>query len=174
MLAPTFVFITGLELIVLGFLYLAGIRAPVRLSSIPRKGAMHPGIYLIIEDVIAVDGGGGTEYREQLNRRHEASAHFRRFLIFLSLFWSVPAMITGVATAIFVLRAERSVGYVLGWVLPFIWAAIWAAISIRFVKQQLVVEREAWCAERATKYTLELNLPDCFRAWSRSSVDHTK
>ncbi|KAF8851765.1 hypothetical protein BDZ45DRAFT_601020, partial [Acephala macrosclerotiorum] len=151
MVAPAFVFMTGLELLVLDFLYLRGIKAPVRLSSIPRKGEMRPAIYLIIEDVTAVDGGGGTAYRERLDKRYQASAHFRRLLIFLSLFWSVPAVFIGSTTVIFVLKAERSVGYVLGWVIPFFWGAIWGAITVIFVKYQLALERQIWYDERARR-----------------------
>lgn len=112
MVAPSFVFMTGLELLVLNLLYLGGFKAPVRLSSVPRKGEMRPAIYFIIEDVTAVDGGGGTGYRVRLDKRYQASANFRQCLNFLSLFWSVPALLIGSITALFVLKAERSVGYV--------------------------------------------------------------
>jgi hypothetical protein len=112
MLAPSFIFMTGLELLILDLLRLSGCRVPVRLSSIPRGGKMRPAIYLIIEDVTAVDGGGGTVYRERLNRRYEASAYFRRLLHFFTFFWSVAAMLMGSSTAMLVLSTERSIGYV--------------------------------------------------------------
>lgn len=163
MLAPSFVFMTGLELLLLDLLRLAGIRAPVPLSSIPRKGEIRPAIYLAIEDVTAVDGGGGTKYRERLNRRYEASAYFRRLIHLLSLFWSVTAVLVGSATAILVLGIERNIGYVvcshpsrgiqltdleqLVWVIPFIWAAIWAVITIKVVKYELATEEQNWPTE---------------------------
>ena len=73
---------------------------------------MRPAIYLVIEDVTAVDGGGGTAYRERLNRRYEASPYFRRVLHFFTFFWSVAAILVGSTTAILVLSTERSIGYV--------------------------------------------------------------
>jgi len=75
---------------------------------------MKPAVYLLIEDVIAVDGGGGTEFRERLARRYGASIHFRRMLNFLSIFWWMGALIAGSATAALVLITELSIGYVVG------------------------------------------------------------
>lgn len=111
--SPAFVFMTGLALLALDVLRLAGIKAPFRLSSIPRGGKMIPAIYLVVEDVLAVDGGGGTAFRERLSRRYEESVYFRELLQFLSSFWSIGAIIVGSATAavVFVTR-DRSVAYV--------------------------------------------------------------
>ena len=105
---------TGIELLLLDLLRLAGVKAPVRLSSTPRRGKMRAVIYLIIEDVKAVDGGGGTAYRERPNRRYEASVHFRRLLHFPSIFWSVAAVLVGSTTAFLILSTKRSIGYMVG------------------------------------------------------------
>lgn len=74
---------------------------------------MKPAIYLIVEDVLAVDGGGGTAFRERLSRRYEESVCFRELLQFLSSFWSLGAILVGSATAsvVFVTQ-DRSVAYV--------------------------------------------------------------
>jgi len=125
MLAPAFTLMTGLELLVIDTLYFLGVRAPIRLSSIPRGGQMKPAVYLLIEDVIAVDGGGGTEFRERLARRYGASIHFRRMLNFLSIFWWMGALIAGSFTAVLVLVTDLSIGYVVGigfvYHIPFFW-----------------------------------------------------
>ena len=57
---------------------------------------MRPGVYVMIEDVIAVDAGAGIRYREALNARYEASPYFRSMLAKLNLFWAVGGECAGI------------------------------------------------------------------------------
>jgi hypothetical protein len=61
---PTMAFAFGIELLIMDIARLAGMRAPVRISSLPVGAPLRPGIYAIIEDVVSVDGSGGTEFRQ--------------------------------------------------------------------------------------------------------------
>ncbi len=87
-MAPaSLMFLVGGELAVFAAWASFGFRTPFRISSLPRGVVMRPGIYTIIEDIIAVDTGSGRLYREALDARYEASPLFRRMLYQLNLFW---------------------------------------------------------------------------------------
>ncbi|KAJ8608047.1 hypothetical protein MRB53_039882 [Persea americana] len=118
--------------------------APIRISSVSKGSPMRPGIYSIIEDVVAVDGSGGQTYRAELNARFEASHLFRQMLDRLSFFWAFGALGAAVATTILVWTLERDAAYVVGWVLPFLWAGVWATATIPYVQRCLRHEKEMW------------------------------
>lgn len=98
---PLFAMITSTSLILSGvrmagtfFLYYAKVKIPVRISSLPAGHIVRPAVYTLIEDIIAVNGGAGTKYREELNARYEASPLFRRMLNRLDGFWGFGALTT--------------------------------------------------------------------------------
>ena len=125
--------------------------APCRISSLPKGAQLRPAIYSIIEDVVAVDGSGGTQYREDLNRRYEASHVFRAMLRRLGIYWAVGAQGAAVVTTILVFTIGKDAAYVVGWSLPFIWAGIWVAGTIIYVRKKLDEEKKAWAEEVAAK-----------------------
>jgi hypothetical protein len=88
------------------------VRAPVRISSLPRGSLLRPGIYSIIEDVIAVDGSGGLEFRQRLNLRYQASHHFRKMLHRLTLFWAFGSIGIAAGTTAIIFTTHRNVAYV--------------------------------------------------------------
>jgi hypothetical protein len=106
------VFAFGVELLIIDVLRIAGYKAPVRISSLPRGSPLRPGIYSIIEDVVAVDGSGGTEFRQRLNLRYQASHLFRQMLHRLTLFWAFGACAIGAATTALVFTVEKDAAYV--------------------------------------------------------------
>jgi len=63
--------------IVLAYFHVPAPRWPL-LSSLQPGEAFRPAVYLIVEDVTAVDGGGGLPFRQAIARRYEASQPFRR------------------------------------------------------------------------------------------------
>lgn len=121
-----------------------GTPSPVRISSMPKGSRFRPGIYSIIEDVVAVDGSGGTRFRKRLNDRYEASHYFRQMLHRLTLFWSLGAAAAATLTTILVFTLPRDPAYVVGWVLPFLWAGLWTPCTFWYVKRELKHEREEW------------------------------
>ena len=109
---PTLLAILGLELGLLELGYMYRFLSPFRISSVTRGQTMRPSIYFIIEDIIAVDGDGGSTFRMRLNERYEASPYFRQMLHRLSLFWALPAVVVAVATACLLFLVDRDVAYV--------------------------------------------------------------
>jgi hypothetical protein len=144
-----FVFAVELLLIDMGRLF--QIPAPCRISSIPKGAQLRPGIYPMIEDIVGVDGAGGTEYREALNRRYEASHVFRTMLRQLGLFWSIGAMAMATLCTILIFTINAEAGYVIGWAAPFIWAGIWTLATFWYVGRKLKEEKIAWAEEVAEK-----------------------
>ncbi|KZP23266.1 hypothetical protein FIBSPDRAFT_737692 [Athelia psychrophila] len=144
-------FSVGTQLLVVSLL--PPLPLPCRLSSLPKGAPLRPATYLIIEDIIAVDGGGGTAFRTAWNARYEASAHMRRLLRRMDAFWGAGALVcgaavTGVLWGVGGGDGERRADKVfwVGWSVPFVWAGVWAWLTIRYVKACLREEREAWAA----------------------------
>lgn len=141
----------GCELMIIDLMRYFQIPAPCRISSIPKGAQLRPGIYSIIEDVVAVDGSGGTAFREALNRRYEASHIFRAMLRRLGLFWSVGAQACATLTTILIFTLGKDAAYVVGWSLPFVWAGIWTLGTFWYVDRKLKEEKRVWAEEVAAK-----------------------
>ncbi|KAL2070673.1 hypothetical protein VTL71DRAFT_13699 [Oculimacula yallundae] len=148
---PTIFFVFGLELLVIEVFRSFSIRSPFRVSSTPKGGLLRPALYTLIEDVIAVDGNGGTGYRERLSRRYEESEDFRRLMGRLTYFWLVPALMlnVGVGHLIFWRGVNDDTAYVLGWSLPFVWASFWTILTAYWVRQALDEEKRNWEREES-------------------------
>jgi len=142
--APTMLFAIGVELILVDILRYFKVPAPCRISSLPQGAPLRPGVYAYIEDICAVDGSGGTQFRQRLNLRYQASKAFREMLHRQTLFWAIGAIVCSAATTAIVFTIQRDAAYVVGWVLPFLWAGIWAAITIPWVQRDLKREYEEW------------------------------
>lgn len=81
---------------------ISGRPAPFRISSSNKGEKVKPGVYTLLEDIVAVDGGAGRPYREALEARWSASPRFRRLMLDLSLFWSIPSILIGGACTVVV------------------------------------------------------------------------
>jgi hypothetical protein len=144
---PSMVFAMGVQLLAVDIMRWAGMKAPVRISSLPRGSTLRPGVYAFIEDVVAVDGSGGTEFRQRLNLRYQTSKRFRQLLHRLTLFWGFGAIaIAAISTAI-IFTVNKDVAYVLGWCIPFVWAGLWALITTKWVQKSLAEEQAKWAEE---------------------------
>jgi hypothetical protein len=105
-------FAFGTQMLIIDVMRYFGVRAPIRISSLPRGSLLRPGIYSVIEDVIAVDGSGGTEFRQRLNLRYQASHYFRQMLHRLTLFWAFGSLAMATATTAIIFTTSRNVAYV--------------------------------------------------------------
>ncbi|KAK7981415.1 hypothetical protein PG988_003653 [Apiospora saccharicola] len=150
----TVLFLFGTVSLGIDLLHWLAVPAPVRISSIPRGAQLRPGIYPLIEDICAVDGSGGTEFRRDLNRRYAASHVFRTMLRRLGLFWAVGADCCALTTAGLVFGLAAAVdddlidyAYTVGWVLPFLWAGPWAWATVVYVRRELRKEKRLWAME---------------------------
>ena len=110
--APTMLFAIGLELLLVDILRVLKVPAPCRISSLPRGAPLRPGIYAYIEDICAVDGSGGTEFRQRLNLRYQASKAFREMLHRLTLFWAIGAIVCSAACTAIIFTIQRDAAYV--------------------------------------------------------------
>ena len=133
------------------YTFAPGSPSPVRLSSIPAGSPVRPPVYSIVEDIVAVNGGGGKRYRQAINDRYEASPVFRQLLCEMSWFWGVPAFLLVVVLLVLTGIGSRpgnstflQVSYVLNWTLPWAWAATMAVVTIRWVQQRLREEKAGW------------------------------
>jgi hypothetical protein len=102
----------GVQMLIIDIMRYFNVRAPIRISSLPRGSLLRPAIYSILEDVIAVDGSGGLEFRQRLNLRYQASHHFRKMLHRLTLFWAFGAIGIAAGTTAIIFTTERNVAYV--------------------------------------------------------------
>jgi hypothetical protein len=110
--APTMLFAIGVELILVDILRVMKVPAPCRISSLPQGAPLRPGIYAYIEDICAVDGSGGTQFRQRLNLRYQASKAFREMLHRQTLFWAIGAIACSIAATIIVFTIQRDAAYV--------------------------------------------------------------
>ncbi|KAH8722786.1 hypothetical protein GQ44DRAFT_711261 [Phaeosphaeriaceae sp. PMI808] len=149
---PALLAFYGLEMTVMELMYVFRLRAPFRISSVARGQTMRPAVYSFVEDIVAVDGGGGTAFRLRLHQRYEASRYFRQMLHRLSLFWAIPGMLLSVGLTFVIFTVERDLAYILGWAMPFAWTGIWAIITTKFVQRELKVEEKVWQSELSTRY----------------------
>ncbi|KAL2692309.1 hypothetical protein Neosp_002715 [[Neocosmospora] mangrovei] len=120
--------------------------SPFRISSTAKGEQVLPGAYYFIEDVVAVNAGGGRPYREALAARYKASPRFRRMVYVQSWFWSIPALILAIPlTVISVIPQVPATGaYGVAWAVPFLWATLWGIITIKWCKKDMARERREW------------------------------
>ncbi|KAG4414241.1 hypothetical protein IFR04_012613 [Cadophora malorum] len=92
-------FVVSIEVLLIELMRAFRVRAPFRVSSVTKGEYLRPALFTLIEDVVAVDGNGGSGYRVRLNARYETSKDFRRLLLFMTWFWTVPCLLVAVATS---------------------------------------------------------------------------
>lgn len=105
------------------------LRAPFRISSIAKGEFIRPGLYTILEDVLAVDFNLGYNFRTTFNARWAASPVFRRLLSQLSIFWSLPGLLVSAICIVVIFTTGDDTGFAVGWGLPYLWIVVWAAIT---------------------------------------------
>lgn len=124
--------------------YYLRLRSPIRISSLPRGEFFRPGSYTMIEDIVAVDGHGGLDYRVALDLRYRSSQEFQSLLAKMSLFWSIPALIVGGGVTAAVWTTPDPVAFGIGWCVPMLWVIVWLVITIPLCQRMLKHEQEAW------------------------------
>ncbi|GKZ97365.1 hypothetical protein AnigIFM59636_000748 [Aspergillus niger] len=135
----------GLTLVIVGVLAKLRVRQPFPVSSMPAGTAFRPGILVIIEDVVAVDGGRGRAYRSALMERYAASLRFRRLIEDLNWFWGFGGLLMGIVLiCILASVGSQTFAFGLGWTVPWIWAGVWAVITTYWVKSALREEKLTW------------------------------
>ncbi|KAF9892499.1 hypothetical protein FE257_001608 [Aspergillus nanangensis] len=162
MVLPSVMFYFGAVYLALDILRLCGFKAPFRISSTPKGSTMPTALYVMIEDVVAVDGGGGQIYRYALRNRYLSSPYFRRMLVQMNFFWAGGSIVFAAAFTAIIFTVSEPVAFTLGWTLPFAWAALWAVITIPWVQSDLRREKKAWQENRGQggiRYTDDITAP---------------
>lgn len=118
------------------------VKLPFRFGSMDAGTVVRPAIYYIVEDVVAVDGNGGIEYREAFGARYESSLVFQRMIRTLSLVWCLAFYTIAVWFTVLVFTLPVVAVYAVGWAGPFPLAALLAVWTIYYVKSSLVEERK--------------------------------
>lgn len=78
------------------------LKLPIPMSSTPRRSVCKPGVFVVMEDIVAVDGAGGETFRRSLRDRYEASEVFRRMLTQLNWFWGIGSVVVAIVTTVVV------------------------------------------------------------------------
>ncbi|KAL3478673.1 hypothetical protein BJX99DRAFT_224130 [Aspergillus californicus] len=162
MVLPTVMFYFGAVYLTLDILRACGHRAPFRISSTPKGAVMPTALYVLIEDVVAVDGGGGQMYRYALRTRYLSSPYFRRMLVQMNYFWAGGAMIWAAAITAMIFTTPQDAAFAIGWSVPFVWAGLWIIITIPWVQSDLRREKEAWQTDGhqgGEPFTDDINAP---------------
>jgi hypothetical protein len=119
------------------FFSLLQLPMPIWISSLPPGHKMRSGAYYIMEDAVAVEGGGRSAFRRALNVRYKASPIFRRLVYEMTLYWAVGGLIfVGVSAAItFTTALNIAFGATLGWI-P-VWALLWFIVTRFWIGHRL-------------------------------------
>lgn len=104
----------GPQLVISCYAVRKGWRAPFRMSSTEKGEKVTVALLTIIEDIVAVEGGGGLEYRAALKKRYEVSEKFREMLWVLSLIWGVAGVLTAGVTCAVVFTIQKDAAYGFG------------------------------------------------------------
>ncbi|KAF4555250.1 Hypothetical protein D9617_2g052030 [Elsinoe fawcettii] len=144
MVPATFLWVFGVQFVVMHLMGVFGIRSPVRMSSQPSGSVPRNPVFTLVEDIVAVDGNAGTEYRERLAARYAQSEVFRRMMGVMALVWGYGAVVMATVTTVLCFTLEEDYAYTQGWSVPFVWAAIWTVGSWFYVHKMLKIERETW------------------------------
>lgn len=176
---PAIVYCVAGPIFLLTFYNICGWNAPFRISSTHKGDKVLPGIYYIVEDIVAVNSGGGRPFREGIAARYKASPIFRKMIRDLSWFWSIPGLLVAAACTVVVVLNEvpEPVAYGIGmfslsseysrkliatsgWAVPFIWAGIWTALTIPWVRSSLHKEKISWEEETGFMTSTMLQAPN--------------
>ncbi|KAF7794958.1 hypothetical protein EIP86_006101 [Pleurotus ostreatoroseus] len=133
------------------------IRLPIRVSSLPPREPLPPLTYTIVEDVVAVDGGGGLEFRQAWRHRYESSRVMRHLLRILSIWWGITGVIVASGCIVAAWTAPNNTGYGLGYGIPWLWAIVAAISTWVYIKKQLRLEMADW-EEAHVHKTVSLHL----------------
>ncbi|KAK2745431.1 hypothetical protein FQN57_003774 [Myotisia sp. PD_48] len=158
---PTVMYYFGIVHLTLDFLRAKGYNAPFRISSTPKGHIMPTALYVLVEDIVAVDGGGGQIYRRALRDRYLASPYFRQMLFEMNCFWGGGSIVWATLITILIFTTPRDVAYTIGWTVPFLWAGIWTLITIPWVQADLRREKAAWAryAAHGEPFTDDISAP---------------
>lgn len=89
--------------------------APFRFSSVAKGEPLRSAVYVLAEDIIAVDAGQGQTFRQQLADRYVASKTLQELCREMDFFWGLSGTLAGAGAivALWVIH-DANLGYILG------------------------------------------------------------
>ncbi|KAE8214067.1 hypothetical protein CF327_g2491 [Tilletia walkeri] len=132
------------------------VKQPFRLSSVKKGSSFRPGLAYLWEDITAVDGGGGYEFRQAFSRRFESSPHFRKMNTVLSFFLGISFILYFVLALILTIilanynRNTRLSNRLEAWsfganfLLFTIWNSLTALIATFWGRRYMAEEERRW------------------------------
>lgn len=113
---PALLLVLGVGIFWVTIYHVCKWKAPFRLSSTGKGETVKPGVFYIVEDVVAVNAGAGRPYREAINARYDASPMFRRMMLDLSWAWCIPSIVIAAVLIVLICihEIDKEVAYGLG------------------------------------------------------------
>ncbi|TFY54708.1 hypothetical protein EVJ58_g8701 [Rhodofomes roseus] len=143
MALPCVMLVLTLPLLITG-LFPYRVRVPWRVSSFPPRQPLPPLGYCYVEDIVAVDGGGCTHFRQAWRTRYEESQVIRHLIHQLSVWWGASGLIVAAGLLAACWAASVDTGYGLGYGIPWLWALLMAMVTVVRVHNELLRERREW------------------------------
>jgi len=134
----------GLQLLWSAWMVATKKKAPCKISNVAKGEPMVPFVLTAVEDIVAVDGGAGREYRDQLHARYNISPIFRKMIMRQTWFWGVGSLLVGIGTLVVIWTVPVSVAYGVGWGAPLVFTVIWVTICVLWVRRDLRMEKKRW------------------------------
>ncbi|KAM7212934.1 hypothetical protein V8F06_011689 [Rhypophila decipiens] len=144
---PLFMIQMGLMLIATGYMNVKHKPTWCRMSSVPKGERTRPLVYTIVEDIIAVDGAAGLEYRRAFMARYEVSKLFRKMIAKQNWFWGWGSLLVGIGTMVVIWTVQQEIAYGIGWGVPLVWTIIWIVVTVVWVRRDLRHEKEQWARD---------------------------
>lgn len=152
MALPCVMLIVCLPLLITGLLP-EKIRLPFRVSTLPLGEPIPPYAYTLVEDVVAVDGGGLTDFRRAWKDRYEASAVMRKIIRDVSLGWGITGCAFAIGFIVISWTTTDDIAIGIGYGLPWLWAAFCSWITVWWVKKEMAREYAEWTSPTVHRET---------------------
>jgi hypothetical protein len=148
--APAILYCLASPILLLTLYSACGWKAPFRISSTEKGEKVLPGIYYIVEDIVAVNAGGGRPFREGLAARYNASPIFRKMIRDQSWFWSIPGLFVAIACTVVVVinPVPEPVAYGIGKIMLLNLISLFAANRILRMGRSIYMGSHLGCDYR--------------------------
>ncbi|KDN42743.1 hypothetical protein K437DRAFT_158120 [Tilletiaria anomala UBC 951] len=145
-LSPPIIFgYIGLAMLATGIAHATRCTMPCAMFDRPRGERVRPGLGYIWPDLVALDGGGGVEFRNSFSRRYDASLPFRRMVATLN--WIIAVGLTlqlAPEIALATLVHDRMIVYGTSWAILTSIMLLQLAASLIYAKRSFRNEHEWW------------------------------
>lgn len=142
--SPAFIMVF---LLILMVITLIPFPTPIGINSSPRGTRLRPFIYYAAEDFIAVDGLQDREFRVRYNERYETNKMFRRFFLYLTMWWMCGIIVYVGCLSAVIWNCEFHVAFGLSLGVLFSYIIVWAISTAIFVNWEMKREHKAYEAE---------------------------